>query len=179
MALGGYSYGARVALHVALRYPERVRQLIVLSASRGIENPIERAARVRRDEELAAHIEHVGVEVFLDEWLSQPMFSQLPADPLERAARSDDALGLARSLRSSGTGTQAFLGPQMKNLRMRTLAVAGGEDAKFSAEALAIAELAPRASAHLIDGAGHAAHLEKPVECADVIAHFLSSASAS
>ena len=34
--LGGYSFGARVALHFTLRYPDRVRALVVLGATRGI-----------------------------------------------------------------------------------------------------------------------------------------------
>jgi len=177
--LGGYSYGARVALHVAVRHPERVGQLVLLSASRGIEDPLERMARERRDKQLADRIGEIGVTAFLDEWLSQPMFSQLPIDPVERAARSSDAVGLAESLRRSGTGTQGFLGPSIQKLPMRTLCVAGTSDTKFSTEALAIAELAPLGWAELLQGASHAAHLEKPEECADVIMGYLTSASSS
>jgi 2-succinyl-6-hydroxy-2,4-cyclohexadiene-1-carboxylate synthase len=64
--LGGYSYGARVALHFALAHAPRVRGLVLLGATRGIEDPSERDARRRRDEELADRIEAMGTEAFLD-----------------------------------------------------------------------------------------------------------------
>ena len=104
--LGGYSLGGRVALHFALRHPERLRHLVVLSATPGIVDNTERAARRQRDEKLAQRLERIGTEAFLDEWLAQPMFQSLPKDARERAARSSDASGLADSLRHAGTGTQ-------------------------------------------------------------------------
>jgi 2-succinyl-6-hydroxy-2,4-cyclohexadiene-1-carboxylate synthase len=110
--LGGYSFGGRVALHFALRYPTRLNRLVVLGATRGIQDPDERSERRSRDETLADHIELVGVDVFLDEWLDQKMFAGLPIDPIERAARSTDAEGLANSLRFAGSGTQSWLAPQ-------------------------------------------------------------------
>lgn len=174
MVLGGYSLGARVALHVALRHGERVRALILLGASRGIEDETLRAQRVAHDEALASRIETVGVDQFLDEWLAQPMFSTLPPDPLEREARSKDPVGLARSLRRCGTGTQEFLGPRLATLTMPVLCVAGVLDAKFVAEAHAIAAGAPFGETRTIRDAQHAAHLEQPEQCAEVVEAFLA-----
>ena len=174
VALGGYSLGARVALHVALRHPERISALIVLGASRGIEDVDQRHERVARDEALAERIEAIGTERFLDEWLAQPMFSTLPYDPRERQARSHDPRGLASSLRLSGTGTQEFLGPLFDTLIVPMLCLAGERDTKFSAEAKAIAASVPEAHLRLIDEAQHAAHLENPEACADLVATFLA-----
>jgi 2-succinyl-6-hydroxy-2,4-cyclohexadiene-1-carboxylate synthase len=173
VVLGGYSLGARVALHVALRHPEQVKALILLGASRGIEDVALRAERMSRDEKLAERIEIIGTDTFLDEWLAQPMFSSLPDDPLERAARSRDPGGLARSLRRSGTGTQTFLGPHLASLTMPVLCMAGVLDAKFVAEAHAIAAGVTHGVARTIPGAQHAAHLEQPGACAEVIEEFL------
>lgn len=174
VALGGYSFGARVALHVALRHPERVSTLVVLGASRGIEDEHQRAERVARDEALARHIEEVGVETFLDEWLAQPMFASVPEDAIERASRaSNSARGLADSLRLAGTGTQAWLAPLLDNVTAPTLALAGANDAKFAFEARAIALGVQRGSSDLISGAGHAAHLEKPGPTAARVTEFL------
>ena len=139
VALGGYSFGGRVALHVALRHPDRVRQLVVLGATRGIEDQAARAARRQRDELLATRIETIGTPAFLDEWLAQPLLALRVMDPLERAARSTDASGLAWSLRSAGTGTQQWLASQLALIRAPTLALAGALDAKFRSEAYAIA----------------------------------------
>jgi 2-succinyl-6-hydroxy-2,4-cyclohexadiene-1-carboxylate synthase len=170
--LGGYSYGARVALHFALRHIERLSGLVLLGATRGIEDASERAERRHRDDALADRIETIGTEAFLEEWLGQPMFSTLPHDALERASRSRDAKGLANSLRSSGTGTQAWLAPELASLTVPTLTLAGRNDEKFSVEALAIAEGVPVGQWALVDAAAHAAHLEQPERAAALVTEF-------
>lgn len=171
--LGGYSLGGRVALHVALRHPERIARLVVLGATRGIKDSIDRVARRQRDDALAARILQIGTAAFLDEWLAQPLFSSLPEDRVERAARSNDAAGLAASLRTAGTGTQAWLGALLPGLGAPTLAVAGALDIKFTGEAHAIADAVTSGRVGLVRGAGHAAHLEAPTEAAAVVSEFL------
>ena len=172
--VGGYSMGGRVALHLALAHPDRVRRLVVLGATRGIEDDDERRARRERDNDLAERLLRIGAEEFLREWLAQPMFATLPADARELAARSRDAAGLARSLRDAGTGTQEWLGERLRSLRPAMLALAGERDTKFSAEATALATTVPRGRRVLVPGAGHAAHLERPDECAALIEAFLA-----
>jgi 2-succinyl-6-hydroxy-2,4-cyclohexadiene-1-carboxylate synthase len=167
--LAGYSLGGRAALHLALRYPERLSELVLLSATAGIIDDAERRARVARDEALATRIETIGTDAFLDEWLTQPLFASLPPDPLERAARSTNAAGLAGSLRHAGTGTQAWLGPRLAELTMPTTVVAGAQDEKFIVEAERLGAHLPHASISVVLDAGHAAHLERPVACASAL----------
>ncbi len=167
--LSGYSLGGRVALHVALRHPERVSQLALLSVTAGIIEDAERAARTARDEILATRIETIGAQAFLDEWLAQPLFASLPLDPLERATRSVDAKGLADSLRRAGTGTQGWLGPRLAGLTVPSTIVAGAKDPKFMTEAERLATYLPHASISVVLDAGHAAHLERPEACASAL----------
>ena len=174
VALGGYSMGARVALHVALRHPSRLSALVVLGASRGIEETAARAERRERDDQLANRIETIGAEAFLDEWLAQPLFATVPDDPFERVARSTNAHGLAASLRRSGTGTQDWLDPRLSALGVPTLALAGANDAKFIIEASAIAARVQHGASSEIPDAGHAAHLEQPERTAELISAFLN-----
>ena len=61
----GYSMGGRFALNVALRHPGQVRRLVLVSATAGIDDPEERAARRRADEDLAGRIGTEGVAAFV------------------------------------------------------------------------------------------------------------------
>jgi 2-succinyl-6-hydroxy-2,4-cyclohexadiene-1-carboxylate synthase len=172
--LGGYSLGGRVALHVAMRHPGRVARLVVLGASRGIADDAERSARRRRDDDLAEHLEEIGAEAFLVEWLGQPLFASVPKDPAELAARSRDASGLAASLRHAGTGTQAWLGPRLALVTSPTLALAGSRDVKFVGESREIARGVVDGHAAEVPDAGHAAHLEQPDAAAALVLGFLA-----
>ena len=59
----GYSLGARFALHAALVAPERIDRLILISATAGIEDADQRAARRSRDEDLAAGLQGLVMDV--------------------------------------------------------------------------------------------------------------------
>ncbi len=174
LTLGGYSFGGRVALHVALSAPARLNALVVLGASRGIADLDERARRAARDEALARHLDDVGTQQFLQEWLTQPLFARL-GPRSEPESRSEDAPGLADSLRRAGTGTQEWLGARLAGLAVPTLALAGDADAKFTAEARTIADTVVNGRFAAILDAGHAAHLEQPERTAQVIEEFLDA----
>ena len=156
----GYSMGGRLALHLALAEPALVTALVLVSATAGIDDPADRAERVAADQALAARIEAVGVERFLDEWLAQPMFAGLPAEG--RAGRSHDADGLASSLRLAGTGAQEPLWSRLGELAMPALVVVGERDAKFRALGERLRDGIPGATLAVVPGAGHTVHLEQP-----------------
>ncbi len=170
----GYSLGGRVCLHLALMYPHVAERLVLLGATPGIVDEDERARRRASDEALAARILEVGVEAFLADWLGQPLFAglQLPdAEMADRAANTPQ--GLASSLRLAGTGTQVPLWERLKELNLPVLTMAGEHDTKFVAVAEAVAAAVPRAEFAAIHDAGHAAHLEQPVQVITRIERFL------
>ncbi len=162
----GYSMGGRLALHLAVAEPDLVTGLVLVGATPGIEDPGSRAARRAEDEARAAELERDGLEAFLAGWLSQPLFTRLPA----AAASIDDrrrntVAGLASSLRLAGTGGQAPLWNRLAGLRMPVLILAGEEDTKFAAIGRRMAAaIGSPATVALVPGAGHAAHLEQPAE---------------
>lgn len=170
----GYSLGGRVCLHLALMYPHVVDRLALLGATPGIIDDDERAARRTSDEHLAQHIIDVGVEAFIDEWAAQPLFDGLVLDDAERADRlRNTAAGLASSLRLSGTGTQVPLWERLVELNMPVLTMAGGRDAKFIPIAERIAASVPAGTFGVIHDAGHAAHLQQPVQVITRLEAFL------
>ena len=170
----GYSMGGRVALHAALAAPDRIRALVLIGATAGIDDAAERAARRAADEVLAAELASSGLDTFLDRWLAQPMFATLPTQAQHRAERlRNRPQGLAASLRCCGTGTQRPLWDDVAGLATPTLAIAGGEDPKFTALARRLtASIGPGATMALIPGAGHSVHLERPDETADAVLAF-------
>ena len=171
----GYSMGGRYALHVALRHPDVVERLILVSATAGIDDPDERAARRASDEALAERVESEGLEPFLRWWLAQPLFATLPAEASEMESRlGGTASGLATSLRMAGTGTQEPLWDQLHRISVPVLVIAGGLDTRYRALAERLGRaVGPGATVHIIEGAGHACHLEKPDEFVRVVGDWM------
>lgn len=163
----GYSMGARVALALALRYPPRVQSLLLVGGSAGLAVARERMARVEADGLLARRLRAEGLGAFVDHWMAQPLFAsqrRLGQDFLDaaRAQRLENsAEALALSLEGMGAGAMAPLQDQIHRLRMPVLLVAGAEDAKYCRIARELAALIPQAEVAILDGAGHAAHLEQ------------------
>lgn len=160
----GYSMGGRVLLHLALDRPDLVQAMVLVSTTAGIGDPIERAARRSSDDALAGHIEAVGVDTFLEEWLAMPLFAGLDGPSAGRHHRATNtATGLAASLRTMGTGRQEPLWNRLRSLSMPVRVICGAEDAKFTALGRRLVdEIGPNASLDVLDGAGHALHLEDP-----------------
>ena len=162
--LAGYSMGGRLALALALRAPERVERLVLVSASPGLADAAERAARREADAALADRIEAIGTEAFAREWAAQPLFADQPpavaagahADRLRRSAAEH-----AAQLRGLGTGVMPPLWDRLHELAMPVTLVVGERDAKFRA----VAELMGF-PAVVVPGTGHAVHLEAPAAIA-------------
>ena len=169
----GYSMGGRVALHAALTRPDAVRGLVLIGATAGIDDPVERAERRGADETLAARIEQIGVDAFLDEWLASPLFAGLTAESAQRDERlRNTAHGLATSLRHTGTGTQEPLWPRLDEIRVPALIIAGEHDPKFRALGERVAAGLSDATMAIVPDAGHSVHLEQPDATAGVISQW-------
>jgi 2-succinyl-6-hydroxy-2,4-cyclohexadiene-1-carboxylate synthase len=166
-ALGGYSLGGRVGLHVALADPERVSRLVLISSTAGIADARERSARVAADNALAERLQKQPFEEFMDRWREQPVFA---ADPPEVHAamraeqRRNDPRALAAVLRGIGTGAMTPLWDRLAELQMPVSVLVGERDVKFHALARRMIELLPMAAEAdltIVPG-GHRLPLENP-----------------
>jgi 2-succinyl-6-hydroxy-2,4-cyclohexadiene-1-carboxylate synthase len=162
--LGGYSMGGRIALHVALQAPHRVERLVLVSATAGIEDATERAARRRRDRRFAKEIEQGSIEEFIERWRSKPMFAEDPPE-VDALARADQARngpsGVAAALRGIGTGEMPSLWKRLEDLEMPVTVVAGHRDRKFVRTSERMVKLLPDSLLH-VTGGGHCLLFENP-----------------
>jgi 2-succinyl-6-hydroxy-2,4-cyclohexadiene-1-carboxylate synthase len=173
----GYSMGGRLCLHLAIGHPQLVERLVLISATAGIDDAGERAARRRSDEALATSLERAGLDAFLAGWVAQPLFAGLVEPGLDDRRRNTVA-GLASSLRLAGTGTQQPLWERLASFDAPVLLVAGRRDGKFVAAAERMAALFPHATVALVDSAGHTVHLEQPGEFRTLLDEWLAATDA-
>jgi pimeloyl-ACP methyl ester carboxylesterase len=174
-ALVGDSFGAAVALRVAVVAPERVRALALISA-RADEIPVsERLAAVWAAEEEAAERGDIdgAVQAVVDGWT-------LPGAPPE--LRDHVAAMQRRALELQLAAGEVEEAPDPleadpdwpARLRMPVLVAAGEHDMPDCREAVPVyTRKLPHARAELIPGAGHLAPLETPAAFRALLLDFL------
>lgn len=181
--LVGYSLGGRLALALALRHPERVASLQLISADPGLRGAEERAARVRWEDELAALAESAPLSTFVDVWEALPLFlTQQKVAESERLAQRRQRLehlgaAIAWNLRTLGTGRMPELWSQLGALRLPVRVITGALDEKFTRIGRELSERVPGLQHVVIEGAGHNVALEAPDALSEILARPLPDPS--
>lgn len=179
-SLVGYSMGGRTALSYALQNSERVQTLLLESASPGLASEAQRDERIARDNALADRIEAEGITAFVDFWQDIPLFAtQKNLSVARQKAIRDERLqqnpqGLANSLRGMGTGQQPSLWHELDDFTVPTILVTGAYDKKFIAIGERMLERLPNAKQLIVNEAGHAIHVENPVQFATIVKEQLN-----
>lgn len=174
-AVVGYSFGARIALRIAIDHPDVVRSLILESPSAGFGHPAERKARRAAEEELVRHIQEDGLAAFIETWESAPLFAaerRLPPKVRERihAGRlRNRPEGLIASLLGAGQGVMTPMHDRLGAVTAPTLVVAGSLDPVGLERSRVVADGIPGARLVVLHDHGHAAHREAPA----LFRHFL------
>ena len=180
-ALIGYSMGARLALHLLVRDPQRYRAGVLACGSPGLPTTAERAARRRDDARLAERLRGLAgtddLRTFLEDWYAKEIFAGVRGHPcygamLERRLQIDPG-AWAAALTHLGTGALPSLWKELPGLRQPTLALAGTLDSRYVAIARKMEERAAAIRARLLTDCGHAVLCENPTEFATQVATFL------
>lgn len=178
LSVVGYSLGGRVAMTLAHAAPRIVRRAIGVSATPGVVDPVERASRAAADASLASALAHDGLASFLDRWYAQPLFASLRSHPdfalIARRRGAGDGGAWARILRDASPGLNPPLWDALPDLASGLSLAVGSLDAKYLGVARDAARVAPELRVDVVEGAGHAIHLERPGALAALVDSLLT-----
>ena len=179
--LAGYSMGGRIALMLALRFPELFAAGVIVSASPGLASTGERERRRWHDGQVALKIErHFGS--FLEGWYAQPLFATLKAHPrfasVVAQRRVNEPHQVARALQLLGPGWQP---PQWELLRSNRIPLCffiGEKDERYVEIGRQMVTFTPDAHLELFAGCGHALHIESEALFVERLREFFNQQSA-
>ncbi len=175
VVLAGYSLGARVALVTALRHPDLLAHLVLVSGRPGLDSEAERTVRRGADARWIRLLEEQGDEAFVEQWQALPLWTSQEALPrrLLDAQRTDrlqhDPDGLAASLEVLGLAQMPSCWPDLAGLAVPVELVVGELDAKFKGIAERMSTMLPKARLREIEGSGHNVLLERPEPLAGIL----------
>ncbi|MBW4488866.1 MAG: 2-succinyl-6-hydroxy-2,4-cyclohexadiene-1-carboxylate synthase [Trichocoleus desertorum ATA4-8-CV12] len=179
-SLVGYSMGGRLALYLALHFPQFFHRVVLESTSPGLQTAAERSQRRKHDTQLADQLETEDFSNFLRRWYSQPLFASLQQHPdfeqIVKHRLNNHPKALAQSLRYMGTGHQPALWQRLPENQLPLLLLVGEQDAKFRAVNTEMAGLCPQAKLRILGDCGHNIHWENPSLFAQQVGEFLAIA---
>ena len=147
--LGGHSLGGYLSLDFALRFPDRVRGLILIDTGPGFRNPDARAGWNARADRNADAFSERGLAAMGG---SSELHGQLHRD----------AAGLAMAARFLLKQYDSHVLDALHTISAPTLVVVGADDGRFLAAAEHMARKMPAARQATIPGAGHAPNIDQP-----------------
>lgn len=174
----GYSMGGRAALRFAELYRERTSALVLVSTSSGISDETVRRMRVASDQALAESIERNGIEAFVDRWEMLPLWASQQRQStdwrsgLRFQRMNNNPVGLANSLRGAGAGSAEPV--VLADIVAPALILAGALDHAYVEHGRQLVAELRNSRMQVIEGAGHAIHLEQPESLARAATTFLS-----
>ena len=177
----GYSMGGRLALYLAIHHPEVASRFVMESASPGLLNPQDAAARLKSDQRWADRWRSEPMEAVLADWYRQPVFAGLADqgpvyERMLARRRQNRGARVARSMRGMSVAAQESLWDKLAGLTRDVRVLAGARDRKYRAVAELMAERSDRITVDLIPEAGHNAHLEAPTAFVAALSKFLNRA---
>jgi 3-oxoadipate enol-lactonase len=177
IVLGGLSLGGYVALSLVLRYPERVRALLLMDTQAGADSAEAAATR----EATAVAVLEAGSAAPIVEPMIGRLFSPLfreerpeRVEPLRAVMAQTTPRGIAGALR--GMAKRPDRRGDLGKITVPTMVLVGEDDVITPPSvAKSLAEAIPGARLEVIAKAGHMAPYENPSAANTVIFRFLKS----
>ncbi|QVL56734.1 MAG: alpha/beta fold hydrolase [Simkaniaceae bacterium] len=163
--LVGYSLGGRLAMDFAKKFPERIEDLIILSANPGVESG--REERIIQDEKWITLLEKEGMDQFLEKWYAQGLFSSFSlTEEVKNRRKMHDPHTLSEILRTLSPAKLPSMWPHLKDFSCSMLFLFGENDIKYQSIGK---RLMGDYDVMWIPNASHPIHLEAPEIVAEII----------
>ncbi|MEO8876996.1 MAG: alpha/beta fold hydrolase, partial [Polyangiaceae bacterium] len=134
----GYSMGARLALALTIRHPEKFSAAVLIGVDAGIEDEAMRDERKTWDDGWAARAKTESLDAFATAWEKLPIFdtqrtiSEAARADLRKQRTSHTSHGISWAMRALGLGRMPSLWPELSKLRVPVSLVTGELDRKFT-----------------------------------------------
>jgi 2-succinyl-6-hydroxy-2,4-cyclohexadiene-1-carboxylate synthase len=173
-SIAGYSFGGRLALYLALEYPERFDKVMLESASPGLATELDRQARVIQDWQIIDRLEADSFTDFVRDWYRQSIFTGIENHPnfdnlIHRRIATNRPNDLIKSLERAGLGMQPYLGDRLKLHDRPISLIVGGLDRKFVDINREIDRECPQITLKIVPDCSHNVHFQNPQAWSDYL----------
>jgi pimeloyl-ACP methyl ester carboxylesterase len=160
--IAGLSLGGYMSLAFNVRHPERVRALMLFDTGPGYRKDEARDGWNAMAERTAERFEERGLEA-------------LGRGVEVRVSAAHSPVGLAHAARGMLAQRDATVIESLPTIAVPTLVLIGSEDERFMAGTDYMASRIPGARKAVIDGAGHAANIDRPEPFNEAMLEFLAA----
>lgn len=163
--VGGLSLGGYMSLAFYRLHPDRVSKLLIIDTGPGFKSDKAREGWNKTAHKTAENFEQHGLTPLQN------------ASPERSKVTHRNAKGLALAARGMLAQRDNSVILSLPNIKVPAIVVVGSEDTPFLAASEYMKKKIPGARKAIIDGAGHAANIDRPEEFNQAILEFLGSDS--
>jgi len=182
--LVGYSMGARLALSLAVEFPEKVKGLILISGNPGIDSDDLRKKRLKHDCSLASEMENLSNSIqkkaFLERWYQQSVFATVSDSvrqhEMNRKLKQDDWMKWSRTLQTFSVARQPNYWQCLNSIKVPVWMIAGKKDEKYQEISIRfwLQSRMDHSKSVIVPDSGHIVHREQPEAVVKEIRSFLN-----
>jgi 2-succinyl-6-hydroxy-2,4-cyclohexadiene-1-carboxylate synthase len=166
-SIAGYSFGGRLALYLALEFPDRFNKVLLESTSTGLKSEIDRHTRIIQDWQIIDRLETDIFPNFVRYWYRQPIFSDIDRHPgfnqlIQRRIDTNQPDNLIKSLVYAGLGMQPYLGDRLKVHTQPISLIVGALDRKFVEIGRVMDRSCTVTTLTIVPNCSHNVHFQQP-----------------